>query len=107
MGVTDEVYTHLMGYDWPGNIRELENCIESMVAMAERSFLTAEDLPEELKHKADLLTDSQDSLLEQQTRQAILQALAKTKGKIAPAARILGIGRTTLYRKLEDLGIKA
>ncbi len=107
LGVADEVYTHLMLYEWPGNIRELENCIESMVAMAERSFLTADDLPEELRHSADKLMVGQHSLLEQQTRQAILQALAKTEGKIAPAARMLGIGRTTLYRKLEELGLKA
>ncbi|MDW7649832.1 MAG: sigma-54-dependent Fis family transcriptional regulator [Bacillota bacterium] len=106
MGVTEEVYTQMLSYDWPGNIRELENAIESMVAMAERSFLTIEDLPEELQNYAGLLTQGQDSLLEKQTRQAILQALSKTNGKIAPAARILGIGRTTLYRKIQELGIK-
>lgn len=107
MGVADEVYTALLGYDWPGNIRELENCIESMVAMSEHSFLTTDDLPDELKKSAVSQPAPQDSLLEQQTKQAILQALSKTNGKIAPAARMLGIGRTTLYRKIKELGIKS
>lgn len=106
MGVSGEVYTALLGYDWPGNVRELENCLESMVAMAEHSFLTAADLPDELRQRFREGLDSGDSLLDQQTKQAILQALSKTNGKIAPAARILGIGRTTLYRKIEELGIR-
>jgi transcriptional regulator of acetoin/glycerol metabolism len=87
-------------------LEELENCIESMVAMAERSFLTVEDLPDDLKKSTGLLAGDNISLLERQTKQAIQQALAKTNGKIAPAARMLGIGRTTLYRKIEELGIK-
>lgn len=107
MGVTEEVYQALLSYDWPGNIRELENCIESMVAMAEHSFLTTDDLPDDLKQKSGSSVACSVSLLEQQTKQAILQALAKTNGKIAPAARMLGIGRTTLYRKIEELGIKS
>ena len=68
MGVADEVYTVLLGYDCPGNIRELENCIESMVAMSEHSFLTTDDLPDELKKSAGSQPAPQDSLLEQQTK---------------------------------------
>ena len=105
MGVTDEVYTALLGYHWPGNIRELENCIESMVAMAEHSYLTVDDLPAEIK-KNTTPTTCGESLLEQQARKTIMHALSETNGKIAPAARLLGIGRTTLYRKIEEMGIK-
>jgi sigma-54 dependent transcriptional regulator, acetoin dehydrogenase operon transcriptional activator AcoR len=104
MAVVEEVYPALLAYDWPGNIRELENCIEAMVAMADRTYLTVEDLPQELRRETG--NAAPVSLLDQQTRQAILQALAKSKGKIAPAARMLGIGRTTLYRKIQELGIK-
>lgn len=105
MGIHEDVYPHLLSYEWPGNIRELENCIESMVAMSFHSFLTSEDLPVELLNSESVKACRDGSLLERQTRQAILQALAATKGKIAPAARLLGIGRTTLYRKMEELGI--
>jgi sigma-54 dependent transcriptional regulator, acetoin dehydrogenase operon transcriptional activator AcoR len=106
MGLADEIFPAFLAYGWPGNIRELENCIESMVAMAEQSYLSADDLPPELKMYQGTSGESTESLLEAQTRQAIAQALSKTKGKIAPAARILGIGRTTLYRKMQEMGIK-
>lgn len=106
MGVHEEIYPHLLSYGWPGNIRELENCIESMVAMSSHSFLTSHDLPGELLNRESVEACRDGSLLERQTKQAILQALAATNGKIAPAARLLGIGRTTLYRKMEELGIE-
>ncbi len=119
--ITGEVYSYFLVYSWPGNVRELKNCIESMIVMSEGSCLTAKDLPEEIKDidKSLASTDQKSFLnqpvldqpvLDQQTQNAvkftILQALAKTKGKIAPAARLLGIGRTTLYRKIEKLGLK-
>lgn len=102
MRLTEDVYTHLLAYSWPGNIRELENCIESMVAMAEGLELTVADLPIEFQTSS---FKQSSGLLNQQTRIAILQALSQTNGKIAPAARLLGIGRNTLYRKMEELGI--
>ncbi|MDW7651617.1 MAG: sigma-54-dependent Fis family transcriptional regulator [Bacillota bacterium] len=103
--VPDALYSRLLTYSWPGNIRELENCIESMVAMAEGALLREDDLPQEVLRASVGQGVTDGSLLEQQTKQAILQALTKTNGKIAPAARLLGIGRTTLYRKLEELNI--
>ncbi len=102
MEFADEVYQHLLAYSWPGNVRELENCIYSMVAMADGSIITVNDLPEELKETS---SDGQQPLLQAKTKQAILQALKQTKGKIAPAARLLGIGRSTLYRKMTEYGI--
>lgn len=106
VGVTEDVYNHLLTYDWPGNVRELENCIESMLAMTESSFLTADDLPEEIAVRNDRLSDDGENLMDRQMRQAIIKALSQTNGKIAPAARVLGIGRTTLYRKMEEYGLK-
>lgn len=105
--VTDEVYSRLLAYSWPGNIRELENCVESMLAMAEGLDLTEADLPDEvLGDHGCSESDNHGSLLDCKTRQAIMQALSKTNGKVAPAARMLGIGRTTLYRKMEEFNIK-
>ena len=104
--ISDTVYTQLLSYSWPGNIRELENCLESMIAMADGFVLTEEDLPEEIKGHLSVSRDNNNLLLEEQTRQAIIQALMKTNGRVAPAARMLGIGRTTLYRKMYEYNIK-
>lgn len=105
LGIEEEVYSYLCAHSWPGNVRELENCIEGMVAMANTPILTVNDLPMELKTMPDLDDREVLSLLSQQTRQAILTALAQTHGKIAPAARLLGIGRNTLYRKIKEFNI--
>jgi transcriptional regulator of acetoin/glycerol metabolism len=104
LGIQEEVYAHLLTHLWPGNVRELENCIESMVALAEGPILTVADLPDEFQ-KSVLKTEP-EPLLEQQTKHAILYALTQTRGKIAPAAKLLGIGRNTLYRKIKELDIK-
>lgn len=100
--VQEEVYTHLLAHPWPGNVRELENCIESMVALSEGNILTTVDLPDELQQT----TAKPEPLLNQQAKQTILYALNQTNGKISPAAKLLGIGRNTLYRKIKDLNIK-
>ncbi|AHF05839.1 sigma-54-dependent Fis family transcriptional regulator [Desulfitobacterium metallireducens] len=105
--VEEEVYPYLFAHSWPGNVRELENCIEGMVALANTPILSLNDLPLELRTLS--LTESEPcethALLFQQTRQTIIDALAQTQGKIAPAARILGIGRNTLYRKIKEMNI--
>lgn len=105
LGIEEEVYSYLYAHSWPGNVRELENCIEGMVAMANTPILTVDDLPMELKTMPALNDREVLSLLSQQTRQTILTALAQTHGKIAPAARLLGIGRNTLYRKIKEFNI--
>lgn len=107
LGVDEDVYRYLLAHTWPGNVRELENCIEAMVAMAGGPSLTVNDLPPELKNRSVLESNSEDqpALLEQQTRQTIINVLEQTHCKIAPAARILGIGRNTLYRKIKELNI--
>ncbi len=104
MTIAPDVYDLFFRHTWPGNIRELENCLESTVAMSDGPILGMTDLPDDLVNDVGNTQDSQ--LLEQHTKQAILQALNQTNRKIAPAARILGIGRNTLYRKLKELDIK-
>lgn len=104
--VPAEVYECLLAYHWPGNVRELQNCLESMVAMAEGPTLTLEDLPGEIRESSAGQDDASSSLMDEKTRQAILTALSQTKGKIAPAARILGMARSTLYRKMAELNIR-
>ncbi|WP_206810984.1 sigma-54-dependent Fis family transcriptional regulator [Paradesulfitobacterium ferrireducens] len=122
--VVPEVYSCLLSYSWPGNVRELENCIEGMVALADGPVLNVSDLPPELSRKKiqdpkllgqemtagaqwipDAKSESSPGLLQEQTREAIIKTLNRTGGKIAPAARLLGIGRNTLYRKMKELNI--
>lgn len=114
-----DVYAAFLAHNWPGNVRELENCLESMCALAEGSELTAADLPTELPSftflpESQLQRTTQFSstsasvapgLLRRQEHELIVDALNRTGRKIAPAARLLGIGRNTLYRKMKELGI--
>lgn len=104
--VDREIYPYLLAYHWPGNVRELENIITGMVALAGGPQITVADLPPELRQNLFCSTKVEEgSLLEEKTRLAIIEALQKTKGKIAPAARLLGMGRTTLYRKLKEYNL--
>lgn len=120
MEIHPDVYSAFLAHTWPGNVRELENCIESMCALAEGSELTVADLPAELSpymllpasqpQRSTQLSSTSASvtsgLLRRQEQELIVDALNRTGGKIAPAARQLGIGRNTLYRKMKELGIR-
>lgn len=94
----------IMAYDWPGNIRELENAIERAVALGSGPILHVGDLPSNLQYtSAEKLSDSDEVVpLEALERRAILRALRETSGDKLAAARMLGIGKTTLYRKLKQ-----
>jgi len=130
--VTAEAMEVLLTYDWPGNVRELENCIQHMVAINSGPLLHAADLPSNLQNfmlqkRSQYLSAAvsapepaanlagtvslpapaaQSSLgvipLTELERRAIINALEYTKGDRAIAAHLLGIGRTTLYRKLKE-----
>ncbi|MFH1136103.1 MAG: sigma 54-interacting transcriptional regulator [Pseudomonadota bacterium] len=101
----------LQGYSWPGNIRELENCVEHALAMSRGAFLTAEDLPLGLltaptipiPTAATPRPRSGNALAEEMEH--IKEALRKTGGHRAQAARELGMSRTTLWRKMLLLGL--
>lgn len=90
-------------YDWPGNIRELMNCIESAVVMTLGDQITVENLPPfiTMKKRQPTRNSVNDNLFEIE-KQAILNALDKTGGNKAETARILEIGLRTLYRKLNQ-----
>jgi DNA-binding NtrC family response regulator len=113
--VTREVMDALLAHDWPGNVRELQNCLDRMTAVNSGPLLHTADLPSAVQFSVEagragmsaLAATTGDALitLEQVERSAILNALSKTKGDRAAAAHFLGIGRTTLYRKLRGYGI--
>ena len=111
--VSEEALRVMMAHDWPGNVRELENCLDRAGALTTGPVIHIADLPTQLQnengHRPHLLMISSPaegviSMVEME-RQAILSALEHVKGDKVLAARLLGIGKTTLYRKLKEYGV--
>lgn len=124
--LTDEVMDALLEYDWPGNVREIEHTVQQMVAMNSGPWISLADLPSTVVNRSleraiepvhgkngDSLAASRVSNngapnilpLAEIEKAAILQAIEHTKGDRTLAAAMLGIGRTTLYRKLKEYGL--
>jgi len=109
----------MMHYDWPGNVRELQNSIERGCAMSSGPEIQLGDLPTQLQNQGlEALRVAETSAdggaepaapdvkpLAEMEREAILDAIRVLKGDKLQAARLLGIGKTTLYRKLKEYGI--
>jgi DNA-binding NtrC family response regulator len=102
--ISEDAMRRLIAYDWPGNVRELENAIERAVALGSGPILHVGDLPSNLQYPTSERAPERDELLplEELERRAILRTLRETSGDKLAAARILGIGKTTLYRKLKQ-----
>jgi len=102
--ISDDAMRRLIAYDWPGNVRELENAIERAVAMGSGPIVHVGDLPSSLHYPSSERAPDKDELLpmEELERRAILRTLRETGGDKLAAARMLGIGKTTLYRKLKQ-----
>jgi two-component system response regulator HydG len=102
--ISDDAMRRLIAYDWPGNVRELENAIERAVAMGSGPIVHVGDLPSSLHYPSSERVPEKDELLpmEELERRAILRTLRETGGDKLAAARMLGIGKTTLYRKLKQ-----
>ncbi len=92
----------LLSYQWPGNVRQLRNVIDSAVVLADGNEIKPSDLG--LREVGD---EELDSLkISDWEKKLIQEALGRTKGNVVEAAKMLGIGRATLYRKLEEYGIQ-
>jgi DNA-binding NtrC family response regulator len=94
----------MMNYPWPGNVRELRNAIEHGIICAEDGIVTLNSLPQDM-HNNDMGRTSDINQLEVQ-RTEIIAALKGARGNRAEAAETLGINRTTLWRRMQKLGIK-
>ncbi len=108
-GLASAAAEKLLAYGWPGNVRELQNVIERAVALTRYAQLTTEDLPEKVLHPtaATSASEADESVLvpmEDVERQHILRVLRAVGGHRTQAAKILGLDRKTLYRKLEGYG---
>jgi two-component system response regulator HydG len=112
--VADDAMITLTQYDWPGNVRQLMNTVQNMVIVARGELITFQEVPTEIRTAAGSDGDSSagggGSLagmsLEQIEKQAIRNTLRMTAGNREQAARMLGIGERTLYRKLKEYGLK-
>jgi two-component system response regulator HydG len=111
-GISYDALTRLMAHGWPGNVRELENCIQHALAMGTGPEIEVADLPANLVKLAVAGNSTAGAFeapvpsLQQLERRAILRALEETGGDRLRAAKLLGIGKTTIYRKLKEYGLE-
>jgi DNA-binding NtrC family response regulator len=112
--VDEEAGQRLLSYDWPGNIRELENAIERCILFSEGEAITVSDLPPEIRDRRLSQPLEGDTSLKAQVRAAaerverdlIIKALNQTKGNVTHAARLLKISRKSLQNKMKEFGLR-
>jgi DNA-binding NtrC family response regulator len=110
-GFTDEALAALLGYSWPGNVRELQNVIERAVLLGKSDTIRLEDLPRQIAAVGPvsvepLGTRTLKEALEAPERQIILDVLERHDWNRFATAEVLGINRTTLYKKMKRLGLE-
>ena len=106
--VTNEVTAILCAYDFPGNVREIENIIEHCFVLCEGEIIEAKHLPASFRPdlKTDKIESSQPATIKQMEIILITQALRRNKGNKTATAKELGIDKSTLFRKMKTFGIK-
>jgi DNA-binding NtrC family response regulator len=115
--LSDDAVKALLAYDWPGNVRELENCLERAYAFTSGPLIHTTDLPREIANlPVEAASFNGDNVngnghskiipIAELERQTILNAIDELHGDKLQAARLLGIGKTTLYRKLKDYALQ-
>jgi DNA-binding NtrC family response regulator len=105
--LSDEAMKVLLAYDWPGNVRELENCLERSCALTTGPVIQVADLPGAINGSYGSIPvagngESKILPIAELERQSILHTIDQLNGDKLMAARLLGIGKTTLYRKLKE-----
>ena len=105
--ISYDAMSRLMSYDWPGNVRELENCIQRALALGSPPDIQVRDLPSSLLYAMQNENGKQRfSTLREMERDAIRRALEITGGDRLRAAKLLGIGKTTVYRKIKEYDLE-
>ena len=106
--VTNEVTAALLAYDYPGNVRELENIIEHCFVLCDGEIIEAEHLPTSVRpvSKIERSASTQPATIKQMEVVLITQALRRNKGNKTAAAKELGIDKSTLFRKMKAFDIK-
>jgi DNA-binding NtrC family response regulator len=103
---TEAAMSQMLSYDWPGNVRELENTVERATALSSGPLLDVADLPTYVQYATSHRVPPPDEIvpLEELEKRAILHAMQEASGDKLQAAKLLKIGKTTLYRKLKQYG---
>ena len=109
-GISSEAMSVMMAYKWKGQVRELENVIERSVLLTDNEYLHVEDLPRSIRdvsdsEQVDMDTDKLEQAVQIFEKHHIQSMLKRTDGNKSEAARLLGIDPSTLYRKMERLGL--
>jgi Nif-specific regulatory protein len=107
--ISREALSCLVNYDWPGNVRELENAIERALVLGSSDMILPEDLPESLLERTPLpeMTEAKyHAALKELKKQLICDAVERTQGSYADAARILGVHPNYLHRLIRNLELK-
>jgi len=101
--IADDVMQLMKTHRWSGNVRELMNCVESMVVLTRGKQITLDSIPDHMHYVCDAMhAECQGTgILAEMERQAIADALESTRGNKVEAAKLLGIGLRTLYRKID------
>lgn len=107
-GVDGKARAALYAYDWPGNVRQLRNCIESAVVMTSGPLITLDDLPPTIRSsdESPVISIPVGYTMADAEREILLQTLSSLNGNKSKTAEVLGIGRKTLHRKLDEWGIE-
>ncbi len=106
LGLSHEAMAALMLYDWPGNIRELENAIEHAFVLCKDDLISLRHLPDKILLEINVINTKRDSTLKEIEKTAILQTLKKNDWKKLKTAKELGINKNTLRRKIISYGIE-
>ncbi|MCX5742406.1 MAG: sigma-54 dependent transcriptional regulator, partial [Proteobacteria bacterium] len=111
-GISTAAAERMLTYDWPGNVRELGNCLERAVALAHFEEIQVDDLPEKVRnqHRRTAIPSAGDAgveliTLEEVERRHVVRVLDACGGNRTDAAKVLGLDRKTLYRKLLRWGV--
>jgi DNA-binding NtrC family response regulator len=110
--IDPEALAALISYRWPGNVRELEHTLERAVLLGNDASIGVKDLPQHLLAAAENALPLAEAVARAYTlrdleREYILRVIESTHGNKSEAAKILGVDRTTLYRKLEEYKVRA
>jgi DNA-binding NtrC family response regulator len=105
VGVSDDAMAALALHSWPGNVRELENAIEHAFVLCREDMIGPAHLPEQVRPKGNLLTETGGLSLRQHEKQVILNALIRNNWRRMATARELQIDKNTLRRKIQRHGI--
>lgn len=106
--ISDEAMMHLMNYDWPENVRELENSLKRALVFCSGPVITTADLPPNVLRRVERRSSDHTVIpLKESEQRTIVHALEVTGGNRVRAAKLLGIGKTTIYRKVREFGLEA